>query len=48
MRCLADWVSHLKVIHKDKHAVKNFDRELAVKTCCIAKAAGIEAVIPSK
>ncbi|EIE21121.1 ferritin-like protein [Coccomyxa subellipsoidea C-169] len=48
MRCLSDMVSHLKTVEKDKHAIKNFDRELECKTCCMAKAAAIEAVIPSK
>ena len=48
MRCLSDMVSHLKAVEKDKHAIKNFDRELECKTCCMAKAAAIEAVIPCK
>ncbi|CAL8469220.1 g8761 [Coccomyxa elongata] len=48
MRCLAWYVSHLKCVEGDKHAIKNFDRELECKTPCLAKAAGIEAVIPCK
>ena len=48
MRCLAWYVSHLKAVEGDKHAIKNFDRELECKTPCLAKAAGIEAVIPCK
>ena len=48
MRCLAWYVTHLKAVDKDKHAIKNFDRELECKTPCLAKAAGIEAVVPSK
>lgn len=48
MRCLSDMVSHLKAVEKDKHAIKNFDRELECKNCGLAKAAGIEAVIPCK
>lgn len=48
MRCLAWYVSHLKVVKGDKHAIKNFDREIECKTPCLAKAAGIEAVIPCR
>ena len=48
MRCLSYQVSHLKAVKGDKHAIKNFDRELECKNCCLAKAAAIEAVIPSK
>ena len=48
MRYLAWYVTHLKAVDKDKHAIKNFDRELECKTCAMAKAAGVEAVIPSR
>ncbi|BDA45034.1 probable ferritin-2, chloroplastic [Coccomyxa sp. Obi] len=48
MRCLAWYVTHLKAVKGDKHAIKNLDRELECKTCCLAKAAGVEAVVPCK
>lgn len=48
MRCLAYYVTHLKAVKGDKHAIKNLDRELECKTCCLAKAAGVEAVVPCK
>lgn len=41
-------VTHLKLVKDDCHAIKNFDRELECKTCRFAKAAGVEAVIPSR
>lgn len=48
MRELAWFVTHLKAVKGDKHAIKNFDRELECKNCCFAKAAGVEAVVPCK
>ncbi len=48
MRCLAYYVTHLKAVKGDEHAIKNLDRELECKTCCLAKAAGVEAVVPCK
>ncbi|KAK9908294.1 hypothetical protein WJX75_005650 [Coccomyxa subellipsoidea] len=48
MRCLSEAVTHLKAVKGDKHAIKNFDRELECKNPCFAKAAAIEAVVPCK
>ncbi|BDA45035.1 probable ferritin-3, chloroplastic [Coccomyxa sp. Obi] len=48
MRGLAWYVTHLKAVKGDKHAIKNLDRELECKTCDLARAAGVEAVIPSR
>lgn len=48
VRILSHFVTHLKLVGEDKHAIKNFDRELAAHwTKDLAWAAAIEAVSPS-
>ncbi len=48
MACWSRYVTHLKVVAADKHAIKTFDRELSCILEDYSYAAGIEAVIPAK
>lgn len=48
MACWSKYVTHLKLVANDKHAIKNFDRELACVLEDYSAAAGLEAVIPPK
>ena len=41
-------MTHLKMVAADKHAIKDFDRELSCILEDYSYAAGIEAVIPAK
>jgi hypothetical protein len=46
--CWSKYVTHLKLVSADKHAIKNLDRELAFVLEDYSAAAGLEAVIPPK
>ena len=46
--CWSKYVTHLKLVSGNKHAIKNFDRELACVLEDYSAAAGLEAVIPPK
>ncbi len=47
IKCLTEMVTHLKLVDKDKHAIKNFDRELERKNCKLAKAVAAETELPA-
>ena len=46
--CWSHYVTHLKLVAGDKHAIKDFDRELACALEDYSMAAAIEATIPAK
>ena len=46
--CWCHYVTHLKLVAGDKHAIKDFDRELACALEDYSMAAAIEATIPAK
>lgn len=48
IRCTSHYVSHLKQVETDMHAVKNFDRRLPFEIEELAFAAGTEAAIQTR
>jgi ferritin heavy chain len=48
IKCLSEDLTHLKLVHNDKHALKNFDRELEKRNRQLAKCVGIETALPAR
>jgi hypothetical protein len=48
VRCAAHFVTHLKMVQNDKHAIKNFDRVLPEHLQDLSLAAALESTLPNK
>jgi hypothetical protein len=48
VRCAAHFVTHLKMVQNDKHAIKNFDRLLPEHIQDLSLAAALESTLPNK